>query len=112
MKTASKPQSHWAAMAPGFGCSYRKNCAERLKALKKSGFSFYGLNSPTLKVASSNLVSRTNENHPFFKKRVVFVTFQADLFLRKMSLAHNWRTTSKKQRLPGSVTAIFMPCGE
>ena len=33
-----------------------------MKALKKSGSSFYGLNSPTLKVASSNLVSRTKKS--------------------------------------------------
>ena len=32
------------------------------ESIEKSGFPFYGLNSPTLKVASSNLVSRTKKS--------------------------------------------------
>ena len=32
------------------------------ESIGKSGSSFYGLNSPTLKVASSNLVSRTKKS--------------------------------------------------
>ena len=41
------------------------------ESIEKSGSLFYGLNSPTLKVASSNLVSRT-KNEDFLWKILVF----------------------------------------
>ena len=35
------------------------------KSIEKPGFSFYGLNSPTLEVVGSNPVSRTTKNPTF-----------------------------------------------
>ena len=47
-------------MAPGIFRKCCKNCAILLNPLRFNGFSFDGLRTPTLKVAGSNPVGRTN----------------------------------------------------
>ena len=46
-------------MAPDLFHKCQKNCVNPLKSLRLSDFPFDGLITPTLKVASSNLVERT-----------------------------------------------------
>jgi len=67
LKNAEKTGSRCSATVPGFLSNSDQFCAESMKRLRRKGFAFDRLITPTLKVAGSNPVGRT-KNH---LKRIV-----------------------------------------